>query len=191
MEGKAELRKRYKEKRKSLGPVKRAEYSRKIVDQVQKYLEAQNRFQHFHLFLPIEKLFEIDTFLLLESLIKEGKQVYTSISDFDSGNLMSVKIDSKTNFILDEWGIPVPNEYEKVGDEVLEVVFVPLLAYDLNGNRIGYGKGFYDKFLSGLSSKVLKIGLSFFLPEVSIEAKEEHDVALDLCILPGGIIEFK
>ncbi|UCS94825.1 5-formyltetrahydrofolate cyclo-ligase [Echinicola marina] len=190
MEGKAELRRRYKEKRKSLGAQKRAEYSRKIVDQVQKYLEAQNRFQHFHLFLPIEKLFEIDTFLLLESLIKEGKQVYTSISDFDSGNLMSVKIDSATTFILDEWGIPVPNEVIKIDDEVLEVVFVPLLAYDLKGNRIGYGKGFYDKFLSGLSPKVLKIGLSYFLPEVSISALEEHDVALDLCILPSGIIEF-
>lgn len=191
MEEKAELRKRYKEKRKSLGPEKREEYSRQIVEQVEKFLIAQNRFQHFHLFLPIEKLFEIDTFLLLDSLTKAGKQVYTSISDFDTGNLMSVKIDSKTTFILDDWGIPVPNEFEKVGDEILEVVFVPLLAYDLDGNRIGYGKGFYDKFLSGLSSEVLKIGLSYFLPEVSISAIEEHDVTLDLCILPSGIIEFK
>ena len=72
----------------------------------------------------------------------------------------------------------------------IEVVFVPLLAYDQNGNRVGYGKGFYDKFLSKCNPETIKIGLSFFEPEETIEDISVTDIKLDFCITPNGIISF-
>jgi 5-formyltetrahydrofolate cyclo-ligase len=67
---------------------------------------------------------------------------------------------------------------------------VPLLAYDKHGNRVGYGKGFYDNFLSKCKPETIKIGLSFFPPEDKIDDVSENDVNLDFCVTPEGIISF-
>lgn len=67
---------------------------------------------------------------------------------------------------------------------------MPLLAYDKQGNRVGYGKGFYDKFLSQCKPNVVKIGLSFFEPEDLIEDIFENDVKLDVCITTLEIYNF-
>jgi 5-formyltetrahydrofolate cyclo-ligase len=72
----------------------------------------------------------------------------------------------------------------------IDVVFVPLLAYDTLGNRVGYGKGFYDTFLSECKPDVLKIGLSFFEPENIIEDLNQNDIKLDICINPSHIYRF-
>ena len=69
-----------------------------------------------------------------------------------------------------------------------DLVIVPLLAFDKKGYRVGYGKGFYDRFLQ--NSKTLKIGLSFFAPTEEIIDVHLNDVRLDKCITPAGIIEF-
>lgn len=68
-----------------------------------------------------------------------------------------------------------------------EVVFIPLLAYDKNGNRIGYGKGFYDRFLDKCSTETIKIGLSFFDQEQHIIDVSENDVKLNYCVTPKKI----
>ncbi|MBD8489613.1 5-formyltetrahydrofolate cyclo-ligase [Echinicola sp. CAU 1574] len=189
MDEKARLRSLYKSKRKDLGAEKVAEQSLQIKEELMKFLKAHDRFHHFHIFLPIARLHEIDTFPIVEALLSEEKQVYTSVSDFLTGELKTVKIDKNTTYSMDKWGIPIPESIVEVPNEVIEVVFLPLLAYDLDGNRIGYGKGFYDRFLFGLKPEVFKVGLSYFVPEVSIPV-EEHDIRMDICILPGGIIEF-
>ena len=62
-----------------------------------------------------------------------------------------------------KYGIPEPINGIQINSDIIDVVFVPLLAYDSKGNRVGYGKGFYDRFLENLGSKTIKIGLSFFL----------------------------
>lgn len=69
----------------------------------------------------------------------------------------------------------------------IEVVFIPLLAYDKNGNRIGYGKGFYDRFLDKCSTETIKIGLSFFDQEQHIIDVSENDVKLNYCVTPKKI----
>jgi 5-formyltetrahydrofolate cyclo-ligase len=73
---------------------------------------------------------------------------------------------------------------------MIDVVFVPLLAYDKQGNRVGYGKGFYDKFLSLCKPEVVKIGLSFFEPEDLIDDVFENDVKLDYCVTSERVICF-
>jgi len=189
MDEKVRLRKLYKDKRKALGAEQRAILSEKIRGEVMAFIDAHKRFQYFHIFLPIQRLNEIDTFPIVNALLAEGKQVYTSITDFETGELRTVELQSTTRYTRDKWDIPIPVEPQDVGLEDIQVVFIPLLAYDLAGNRIGYGKGFYDRFLTKLSQDVYKIGLSYFVPEVSIGV-EEHDISMDICILPSGIIEF-
>jgi 5-formyltetrahydrofolate cyclo-ligase len=72
----------------------------------------------------------------------------------------------------------------------LDMIFVPLLAFDTRGYRVGYGKGFYDKYLAGCSNDCIKVGFSYFGPVSSIDDHHEFDVPLDLCITPQNIYVF-
>ena len=91
---------------------------------------------------------------------------------------------------LNQWGIPEPIDGIPIADEKIDVVFVPLLAYDIFGNRVGYGKGFYDHFLHSCKPEVIKIGLSFFEPEQQIDGIFSGDIALDYCITPKKVYDF-
>ena len=73
---------------------------------------------------------------------------------------------------------------------MIEVVFVPLLSFDIEGNRVGYGSGFYDKFLKECDDNILKIGLSFFEPETRVEDTNASDIKLDYCITPQKVFSF-
>ncbi len=73
---------------------------------------------------------------------------------------------------------------------MIEVVFVPLLAFDQQGHRVGYGKGFYDQFLSECNPETIKIGLSFFETEDTIDDVFELDIPLNYCVTPSKIYQF-
>src|SRR5690606_35011730 len=104
-----------------------------------------------------------------------------------------------THFLLTEetkikknnYNIPEPISGEEIPSDKIDVVFIPLLAYDIHGNRVGYGKGFYDRFLSECRKDTLKIGLSFFEPENKREDVYEQDIPLDFCITPDTIYTFQ
>ena len=70
-----------------------------------------------------------------------------------------------------------------------DIILVPLLAYDKKGNRVGYGKGFYDRFLRTQKNNIIKVGLSFFGPEEIVE-KKEFDQRLDFCVTPEKVFSF-
>ena len=72
----------------------------------------------------------------------------------------------------------------------IDVVFVPLLCFDKQGHRVGYGKGFYDNFLHDCNTETIKIGLSLFEAEDHIQDIHENDIALDYCITPKKIYQF-
>ncbi len=86
--------------------------------------------------------------------------------------------------------VDCPDASEEVPSNKMEVVFIPLLAFDKNGNRVGYGKGFYDKFLAECNPNTIKIGLSFFEPEGIISDVTTSDIQLDYCVTPYRIIKF-
>jgi 5-formyltetrahydrofolate cyclo-ligase len=96
-----------------------------------------------------------------------------------------------TKFQKNEYNIYEPVDGIEVPSSKMDVVFVPLLAYDKSGNRVGYGKGFYDKFLSQCKAEVVKIGLSFFEPEELIEDVSPSDIKLDYCVTPETIHKFQ
>ncbi len=95
-----------------------------------------------------------------------------------------------TKLEVNRWGIPEPTDGIPIPESKIDVVFVPSLAFDDNGNRVGYGKGFYDKFLSQCNPETIKIGLSFFAPEKEIEGVMSTDIKLDYCVTPLKIYSF-
>ena len=148
---------------------------------------------YIHIFIPIRKYKEPDT-LLLEGVFRDRyPDTHLVISKSD---LLSNKMDhfvwEKDHLLeLNKWGISEPVSGTPIVAEELDAVIVPLLAFDKQGHRVGYGKGFYDRFLSACRPDCLKIGISFFGPVSKIEDIDPSDVALDYCITPDRIWDFK
>ena len=119
----------------------------------------------------------------------KDKSIVISKSEFDTGQLTHYLLQENTAIQLSNYGIPEPVDGIEIPAEKLDVIFVPLLAYDENGNRTGYGKGFYDRFLAQCNSKAIFVGLSFFPPEKGIPA-EKTDIPLHYCITPEKVFSF-
>ena len=142
---------------------------------------------YFHLFLTIEEQKEINTEYILQILAGKDKEIVISKCDFATLGMTHFLLTDATKIKKNRYNIPEPIDGLEVPNAKIDVVFVPLLAYDKQGNRVGYGKGFYDKFLSKCKPETIKIGLSFFSPEEKIEAVLESDVKLDFCVTPEEI----
>ena len=146
---------------------------------------------YYHLFLPIVENKEVNTEFILQILAGKDKEIVISKSDFNTREMSHFLLTDNTKIVKNEYNIPEPVNGLPVPTEMIDVVFVPLLAYDKKGNRVGYGKGFYDKFLSQCKPDVIKIGLSFFEPEDLIEDVLETDIKLDFCVTTEEIFKFK
>ena len=185
---KNELRKKYKALRKELTPLEVEDKSMAIANQ----LLNMNIWEHnyYHIFLTIISQKEVDTEFILHILQGKDKHVVVSKSNFEDGSLDHYLLTDQTKIIVNKWGIPEPDEQNiPIPENKIEVVFVPLLAYDKKGNRIGYGKGFYDRFLQSSKPKLI-IGLSFFEPEETLIESDEHDIPLHFCVHPKGVEVF-
>ena len=145
---------------------------------------------YFHIFLPIETKNEVNTEFILHILHGKDKEIVVSKSDFETQTLTHYLLTDNTVFQKNKYQIPEPTGGLEVPTSLLEVVFVPLLGYDLSGNRVGYGKGFYDRFLANCKPSVVKIGLSFFEPENQIDDIEPTDIKLDFCVSPTAVYHF-
>jgi len=145
--------------------------------------------QYYHLFLTIEKQREIDTQFLLHILHGRDKSVVVSKSNFDDHTLAHFLLEEHTQLKVSTFGIPEPVDGLQVQAEKLDVVFVPLLAFDKQGHRVGYGKGFYDRFLAQCRPDCLFVGLSLFDPVETI-AHEAQDIPLHFGVCPNGIHTF-
>lgn len=141
---------------------------------------------------PIEENNEPDTHLFTEFLKFRNPElkVCYPVSDFSTGVMQAIATDIDTAFTKKELNIYEPGAGELIPPEEIDMVFVPLLAFDKRGYRIGYGKGFYDKYLTGCRPDCIKTGFSYFEPLETIDGRHEFDVPLDLCITPGNIYVF-
>jgi len=189
METKSDLRNKYRARRKRLSPEERSALSLSIAKQVIEYIDKQPDISHIHIFLPITKLNEINTIPLIEKLHQKNLTLYTSATDFSTQEMATIKLIAPLDTKEDEFGIPVPLLREAADINDIQMVLIPLLAYDLEGNRLGYGMGFYDRFLESLSQQVVKAGVSFFPPEVVIPS-EKHDIKLDICFTDTKVYQF-
>ena len=139
---------------------------------------------YYHLFLTIEELKEVNTEFILHILQGKDKEIVVSKSDFETLEMSHYLLTDNTKFKKNSYNIPEPVDGIEVPLNKIDVVFIPLLAYDKKGNRVGYGKGFYDKFLSKCKPETIKIGLSLFEPEDEISGFTKTDITLNYCVTP-------
>jgi len=185
---KAELRKIYLEKRKTLAPGEVKEKSLQIAEMFFQEFDL-GKINFLHSFLPIEKFNELDTKLIFHRVWFEYAHIETLVPriDFKTNEIENLKFTPVTELVQNAWMIHEPAHNELVESERIDAVLVPLLCFDRKGFRVGYGKGFYDKFLKNCRADCLKIGLSYFAPIEEIEDTNEFDVKLDFCITPEKI----
>jgi 5-formyltetrahydrofolate cyclo-ligase len=99
--------------------------------------------------------------------------------------------DPMSRLIPNFWGIFEPLNTRVIADSSVDAVIVPLIAFDEQGNRVGYGGGYYDKFLALCRRDCLKIGVSLFDPVEKIDGIAEYDIRLDQCVTPEKVWSFE
>lgn len=146
-----------------------------------------------HTFLSIDKTKEPDMWLIINRLHDEFPKIRISIPRIvpQTNELENFYLDSLRQLVTNEWGIPEPASGTHTPTAMIDLVLVPLLAFDLQGHRVGYGKGFYDRFLQQCRPDTLRIGVSLFPPIEKIEDVSEFDIPLHSCITPEKIYFFK
>jgi len=185
---KKDLRIKYKALRQILSEEEIATKSLAIANQVLKLPVWEKTY--FHTFLPIAEMKEVDTEFLLHLLSGKDKEIVVSKSNFEHLSMTHFLLTDNTKIRKNHYNIPEPVTGLEVPSTKIEVVFVPLLAFDKIGHRVGYGKGFYDKFLSHCNPGTIKIGLSFYEAEDLIADVSGDDISLDYCVTPEMIWEF-
>jgi 5-formyltetrahydrofolate cyclo-ligase len=185
---KKDLRQKYKAKRQELNEGQIEYLSLAIANKVLT-LPIWDK-TYFHIFLPIAEHKEVNTEYILHLLSGKDKEIVISKTDFETRNMTHFLLTDNTKIKKNEYNIPEPVDGLEVPTHKIEVVFVPLLTFDKTGHRAGYGKGFYDKFLTECKPETVKIGLSFFEAEEKIEGVFESDVKLDYCVTPNEVYKF-
>ena len=185
---KADLRKKYKSLRNTLSMTKIDNLSMAIANQVLKLPIWEHSF--YHIFLAIEEQKEVNTDYILNILSGKDKHIVISKSDFETGLMTNFLLTDNTVLKKNNYNIPEPVDGIEIDNSKIDVVFIPLLAFDEKGHRVGYGKGFYDRFLANCKPETIKIGLSFFEAEDEITDVFESDVKLDYCVTPEKIYNF-
>jgi len=186
---KKELRKKYKALRNLLEEDTLDDLSIDIANKLLKLPIWDATF--YHLFLTIKEQKEVITDYILNILSGKDKHIVLSKSDFETHIMTHYLLTDNTVIKKNEYNIPEPIDGIEITNNKIEVVFVPMLAFDEQGHRVGYGKGFYDKFLADCKPDTLKIGLSFFEAEDSIDDVFESDKQLDYCVTPERVYKFE
>lgn len=166
-------------------------------------VQAQSRqiadlfFEHFplnpgqtvHVFLPIIKNNEVNTWPIIMQLRTEQPEirVVVPVADVLQNNLSHHVLTGEAVLVENSWGIPEPRHAPIIQAQEVDMVLLPLLAFDKSGHRVGYGKGYYDRFLAECRPEVLKIGLSLEPPVESISDTDYFDVQLDYVITPSKV----
>lgn len=185
---KSEFRKKYKDLRSKLSSDEIDDKSIVIANRVLELL-IWNK-EYYHIFLAIKEHKEVNTEFVLSILSGKDKNIILSKSDFETSTMQHFLLTDSTIIKTNKWNIPEPVDGIEIQPNKMDVVFIPLLAFDKQGNRVGYGKGFYDKFLSDCKPETIKIGLSFFEAEEIIQDVSKSDVRLDFCVTPERTYKF-
>ena len=187
---KKSIRQAYLKKRKALSPDILQEYSEQIVARFCSFpiLTLTNLFSYYAL---VEKA-EFDVEPCTNWLKERHADLVVSWPRIDPvhNTMEALTLAPNAFFSKNKYNILEPISGESIPPEGQDVIFVPLIAFDEKGYRVGYGKGYYDRYLSRCRPDCLKIGFSFFDPLPAISDIGEFDVPLSVCITPSRIYEF-
>jgi 5-formyltetrahydrofolate cyclo-ligase len=179
---KQELRALYKQKRNDLTEIQIKDLQENIYQQI--YNLDLSTVKNVHLFLSMPKFKEIDTAPLITYFRNKNKRIVVSKCNFKDNTLSHFYLEEDTVLSLNKFGVLEPVAAELVEENKLDLIFIPMLISDDKKFRVGYGKGFYDRFLLNCRKDAKFIGLNFFPPITAIEDKNEFDIPLHQVIYP-------
>lgn len=159
-----------------------------LLPKVMDFMKNQ-RVDNIHIFLPIDRNKEPNTFPILGELFPD-KRIMISSTDFKEKDMRFYWYDPDIEIIPNHLGIPEPKDGEPAEIRNVQLLFIPALAFDRKGNRIGYGGGYYDRILEKVSSETIKVGLNVSNPFDEFKFVEPHDMQMDYCITPFETLEF-
>jgi 5-formyltetrahydrofolate cyclo-ligase len=179
---KQELRTLYKQKRMDLTARQIKGFQENIYRQI--YSLDISEVENVHLFLSMPKFKEIDTAPLITYFRSKKKRIVVSKCNFRDHTLSHFYIEEDTVLVLNKFGVPEPVNADPALENDLDLIFIPMLISDDKKFRVGYGKGFYDRFLINCRKDAKFVGLNFFPPVTAIEDKNEFDIPLHQVICP-------
>ena len=190
MEAKITARLRGRQYRGTLTATERSEMNQRIFEQCQKVITAAKP-KRVMAFLPIERLNEIDTWPLVLWLWEKHRNKKVYVPRITGGKIEAIQITQRSTFISTKRGIPEPEDGPMLlPNESLDIVFIPLLGFDASGQRVGYGNGYFDRFLKQHpSSRFIGLGYECLFSKEGI-ASESHDIKLNAVITEDRKMEF-
>jgi 5-formyltetrahydrofolate cyclo-ligase len=192
---KKELRKLFLQKRKELSQEERAIKSQRIHDLLFSRL-MMHRYDRIHIYLPILSKNEVDTEIIINTLLRDFSPTLFAPKITAKGIMTHHEFHSLGDFAANKLGIPEPKnsnglsheKFFEIDDDIL--VIVPLLTFDKKGYRVGYGGGFYDRFLAHKTENTTTVGLSFFEAEDKIPEQNEFDIPINHCVTSERVSSF-
>ena len=187
---KQQLRKIYKEKRKLITSQEKAKWMDLLLINFQKidlpFISC------VHTYMAMYDHNEIATQQIIKNLQfrNPGMQIVIPKINAESGQMENFIYKEDMLMVINDFGVKEPSDGDTIDSNYIDAVLVPLLAFDKKGNRVGFGKGHYDKFFSQCRSDVIKIGLSFFEAEEIIDDTNQFDISLNYCVTPQRIYQF-
>lgn len=182
---KSELRKKYKALRQTFSNRELESMSQSIVGNLIARFDLTGK--NVSVFLPITRFNEINSWLLINQI---SANYYLPVMG-EHGSLKHVLYEGMEQLKLNSWGILEPQYGAEISSSGIDIVIVPMLTLNSEGYRVGYGKGYYDKFLVNCRADCLFIGVYQFDELEKIDDIHAADIALDYCVTPNNIIEFK
>jgi 5-formyltetrahydrofolate cyclo-ligase len=189
---KEELRKIHLQKRRSLSDVEYEKLSIQICEHFFNQVDLSS-IKVLHIFIPIEKNREPNTVFIIERIQKKFQYINLVVPRVNhvTGELENFHFEGSHQLEKNKWNILEPKEGKLVESQEIDMVLIPLLAFDQEGHRVGYGKGFYDKLLNKCKSDCKRIGLSLLEPVIKIKDINLHDKKLHACITPSKTWNFE
>jgi 5-formyltetrahydrofolate cyclo-ligase len=129
---------------------------------------------------------EINTYSILEGSLELGKKLYLPKVLKDKNHFHFYPVLNFKTLTKGAFGILEPSGHKPADWEEIDLVLVPGLAFDLTGNRLGFGKGYYDRVLPQLKKSILTIGLGYSFQIVDKIPAEPHDVPLKAVLSEKG-----
>ena len=188
---KEELRKLYIKKRSSLSDSEYLQLNDQLCGIFLKNVDLSG-IKILHSFLPIERQKEPNTRQLIKQIMERYRDIRIAIPRVNelTQTLENILLESTTTLKNSGWGIPEPKSGVVIDADKIGMVLVPMLIFDRRGHRVGYGKGFYDKFLSTTSHNCRRVGICLFDPVDRIDNIMGFDERLDQCITPSESYTF-
>jgi 5-formyltetrahydrofolate cyclo-ligase len=187
---KQQLRDIYSKKRSELSEQERSKLDDLLLIQFQRL-----PFENLHIvlsFWPMEDRGEMNTHLYTRYLthLIPGVKICYPVIDTSSNYMDVFGVDHQTEFEENKYGITEPLNGEKIEPTEVDLIIMPLFAFDERGYRVGYGKGYYDKYVARCKPDVITVGVSYFDAVDKVEDTHQYDVPLNYCITPYKVYEF-